>query len=277
MLLSPAAPELEAGAPAPAALDARARELRTRFPALRGPRIRLDGPAGSQVPQTVIDAVGGYLADRNANLGNVFAESIASTRLVADARAATARFLGATHPAEVGSGLNATSVNVTLIAAATKRLRPSDEIVVTVLDHDANSLPWRRAAAERGLVLHTVGLDAHGHLDLLGERFLHGLRGLRGITLHGEPGMDGRTATFALTSPGIEPLRMAGDLAARGVAVGAGEFHAAPALAALGAPAGAVRLGFLHYNTASEVDAALRALAQPQPVPGRCGRADSRR
>jgi cysteine desulfurase family protein (TIGR01976 family) len=378
-------------------LAARARELRARFPALFGPGVRLDGPAGAQVPQAVIDAVCGYLAGSNANLGSVFPESVASGRLLAQARAGAGVFLGTPDVNEVGFGLNATTVNAALVAAATKRLRPRDELLVTRLDHDANVLPWQRAAAEHGLVLRTIGLDADGRMDLaalraalsertrivafpyaanatgtvvdvagvaglaheagaiawadlthyaphgpaavheygvdvavcsaykffgphvgvfyarrellaawtgagdaraagleagtppleslaglvaafayleevgwkfigeyersLGERFLAGLAALEGITLHGLPTMDGRTATFALTRPGIEPVHVARDLSARGIAVGAGTFHAAPLLEALGVRGGAVRLGILHYNPEDDVDAALQALA----------------
>lgn len=81
------------------------------------------------------------------------------------ARRALAGFLGAA-PEEVGFGLNATAVNARMIAAAARRLRPGDEIVVTALDHQANVVPWQAAAADHGLVMRTAPVSADTRLDL---------------------------------------------------------------------------------------------------------------
>jgi selenocysteine lyase/cysteine desulfurase len=93
----------------------------------------------------------------------------------------------------------------------------------------------------------------------LGEQFLEGLP--EPWRLIGLPTMDGRTPTFALTLPGSHPVDLARAFAERGIAVGAGTFHAPTLFEALGLCEGAVRIGFLHYNTSAEVDSALEALA----------------
>ena len=63
-----------------------------------------------------------------------------------------------------------------------------------------------------------------------------------------------------MTLPGADPADLAKDLAARGFAVGAGTFHAPDIFSALGLHGGAICVGFLHYNTAANVDEVLSAL-----------------
>src|SRR5450631_1505982 len=77
--------------------------LRAQFPALnqRKDTIFLDGPAGTQVPQRVIDAMVYYLTHCNANHGGVFATSIESDRILDDAHAAIADLLNAPSPSEI--------------------------------------------------------------------------------------------------------------------------------------------------------------------------------
>ena len=140
--------------------------LRARFPALSGPTTRLDGPAGSQIPRQVIESIAGYLATCPANLGGVFAESVAAAQLVQQVRGRCAAFFGTPDRAEVGFGLNASSVNATMVAAAAASMNVGDEVVVSALDHDASVLPWRRAAAEHGLILRMVRLAEDGRLNM---------------------------------------------------------------------------------------------------------------
>ncbi len=68
---------------------------RAGFPALVPGRIYLDNPGGTQVHESVLDAMRSYLVDRNANLGGPFETSVASDETLADARAVAAAFLGA--------------------------------------------------------------------------------------------------------------------------------------------------------------------------------------
>src|SRR3954454_21562754 len=111
---------------------------RRQFPGLARqvngrPAAFLDGPGGSQVPQSVIDAVADCLAHRNANDGGAFANSRAVGEVVEAARGAAADLLGAADPDEVVFGLNMTSLTFALSRAVAKTWRPGDEVVVTRL------------------------------------------------------------------------------------------------------------------------------------------------
>lgn len=130
--------------------------VRAQFPSLKQmvnghPAAFLDGPAGTQVPQRVIDAVRDYYEQSNANTGGAFATSRRSDAMLASAHAAMADFLGCAAD-EVYFGPNMTTLTFALARAIGRGLQPGDEIVVTTLDHDANVAPWR-ALEEKGLVV----------------------------------------------------------------------------------------------------------------------------
>ncbi len=119
-----------------------------------------DGAGGSQVPDSVIDAIAGYLRHSNANEGGVFVTSQATNRVLESAHAAAADLLGA-KPAEIAFGANMTTLNFLLTHALGRTLAAGDEIVVTQLDHEGNVSPWRLLAEDRGLVVHMVGMHEH--------------------------------------------------------------------------------------------------------------------
>ncbi|HUR52594.1 MAG TPA: cysteine desulfurase-like protein, partial [Gemmataceae bacterium] len=130
----------------------------------------LDGPGGSQVPRSVIDAVADCLAHRNANDGGAFATSRAAGEVVDAARGAVADLIGAANPDEVVFGPNMTTLTFALSRALAKTWRPGDEIVVTRLDHDANVTPWVLAAADAGATVRFLDIDPADctlRLDLL--------------------------------------------------------------------------------------------------------------
>jgi cysteine desulfurase family protein (TIGR01976 family) len=374
--------------------------VRARFSALDRPTAFLDGPGGTQVPDSVIDAMTSYLRDSNANLGGSFETSRRSDELVLRAHEKAALFLGCSS-AEVGFGPNMTTLNFTLSRTLGRALRAGDEIVLTSLDHDANVAPWLELARDLDLVVRFVDIvedactldmaelervlssrtrvvafpwasnavgtitdvkrlaalahdagalawvDAvhyapHGPIDVaatnvdvllcspykfygphlglfygrrevlehwrpykvrpapddlvgqrfetgtlqhealagfvaaveyvdsigweaiqghereLGRRFLDGLPD--GIRLHGRRSLDGRTPTFALTFRKLSPQEVAERLAERGIAVWSGDYYAVEVMERLGLPDGAVRAGFVHYNTPEEVDRLLREL-----------------
>jgi cysteine desulfurase family protein (TIGR01976 family) len=105
----------------------------------------------------------------------------------------------------------------------------------------------------------SVGWDAiRAHERTLGERFLAALP--ERWTLHGLPTMDGRVPTFALTHDELAPDVAAARLAERHLAVWSGDYYAVEVMRRLGLREGAVRVGFVHYNTADEVDRLLDAL-----------------
>ena len=380
-----------------AALDVAA--VRARFSALDRPTAFLDGPAGTQVPDSVIEAMARYQRESNANLGGAFETSRRSDALVVEARHAAARFLRAS-PDEVGFGPNMTTLNFALTRTLGRELRAGDEILVTRLDHDANVAPWLELARDLDLrvgfvdfddecrldlddlerqlsdrtrvvafpwasnavgtvtdvrriadLAHAAGalawVDAvhyapHGPIDVgaagadvllcspykfygphlglfygrrellerwrpykvrpapdepvalrfetgtlphealagllaafayvesigwewivahereLGERLLAGLPGR--LRLHGPRTMESRTPAFAVTHPTRSPDEIATWLAERDIAVWAGDYYAFEVMRRLGLPEGAVRIGFVHYNTPEEVDRLLGEL-----------------
>jgi cysteine desulfurase family protein (TIGR01976 family) len=139
--------------------------LRSRFPALTReqagrPVVYLDGPGGTQVPDVVIEAVSRYYRESNANEGGAFETSRLSDAIAAEAHAAVADLYGAASPHEIKFGANMTTLTFHLSRCITATFRPGDEVVVTVLDHEANVSPWRLAAADRGLTVRTVDIRA---------------------------------------------------------------------------------------------------------------------
>jgi cysteine desulfurase family protein (TIGR01976 family) len=146
--------------------------LRTQFPGLNQIRdgrtpIFFDGPAGTQVPQRVIDAMVYYLTHTNANHGGVFATSIESDRILADAHQALADLLNAPSPSEIVFGNNMTSLTFHLSRSIAKILKPGDEVMVTRLDHDANVSPWTLAARDAGATVRWIDIHREDcRLDL---------------------------------------------------------------------------------------------------------------
>jgi cysteine desulfurase family protein (TIGR01976 family) len=374
--------------------------VRARYSALDRPTAFFDGPGGTQVPDSVIDAMASYLRESNANLGGPFETSRRSDEVVREAHESAALFLGCS-PAEVGFGANMTTLNFALSRALARELRSGDEIIATRLDHDANVAPWLELARDRDLIVRFADIDEedcmldlasleallsdrtrvvafpwasnavgtitpvrriaqlaheagalawvdavhyapHGPIDVaaaevdmlicspykyfgphlgvfygrremlerwrpfkvrpaadepvghrfetgtlpheglagfvaaveyidslgweaiqahereLGQRFLEGLP--VGLRLYGALTMEGRTPTFALTVPGHSPQEVAAHLAERDIAVWAGNYYAVEVMERLGLPDGAVRVGFVHYNAAEEVDRLLGEL-----------------
>ena len=146
--------------------------IRSQFPALLReeggePVAWFDGPGGSQVPQSVIDAMSGFLARGGSNLGGAFGASRDSAEAQDAARAAVADLFGARPEDYVSFGMNMTSLNFALSRALSADWVPGDEIVVTRLDHDANISPWVRAANDRGATVQWVPFDTGTYrLDL---------------------------------------------------------------------------------------------------------------
>jgi cysteine desulfurase family protein (TIGR01976 family) len=135
--------------------------VRAQFPSLRlqvngNPAAFLDGPAGTQVPRQVMDAVQNYFLKSNANTCGAFVTSRSNDAMLAWARAGMADFFHC-DPDEVVFGQNMTTITFALARAIGRELRPGDEIVVTTLDHDANVAPWR-ALEEKGVVIRQAGI-----------------------------------------------------------------------------------------------------------------------
>jgi cysteine desulfurase family protein (TIGR01976 family) len=144
------------------ALDVAA--VRARFGALDAPWAFFDAPGGTQTPDSVVDAIAGYLRESNANLGGPFETSVRSDALVTNARIAAADFLSCDAD-EVFFGQNMTTLNFALSRTVGRELRPGDEIVATKLDHDANVSPWLELARDLDLAVHLVDLRDDTTLD----------------------------------------------------------------------------------------------------------------
>ena len=128
--------------------------VRSNFPSLSRliqgqPAAFLDGPGGTQVTQSVIDAVTHYLKTSNANTHGAFATSSETDELIAGARSAIADLLGS-DPEEIVFGPNMTTLTFAVSRSIGRELGPGDEILVTNLDHSANVSPWQ-ALEERGV------------------------------------------------------------------------------------------------------------------------------
>ncbi|HUM04838.1 MAG TPA: cysteine desulfurase-like protein [Terriglobales bacterium] len=130
--------------------------VRSQFPSLSQtvnghPAAFFDGPGGTQVPQRVIDAIADYLATNNSNTGGAYQSARNTDRMIAEARAAMGDFLNC-GPEEVVFGPNMTTLTYAISRAIGRELRPGDEVVLTLLDHDANFSPWK-ALEERGVTI----------------------------------------------------------------------------------------------------------------------------
>ncbi len=145
-------------------------QIRARFPALERvhegrPVAYFDGPGGTQVAESVVDAMRDYLLHHNANTDWAYATSIETDALIASARSALADFLNA-GASEIAFGNNMTTLTFHLARALGAAWGPGDEIVITDLDHHANVAPWRRLERERGVTVRRVGVDLErGQLD----------------------------------------------------------------------------------------------------------------
>jgi cysteine desulfurase family protein (TIGR01976 family) len=151
-------------------------DLRERFPALRReldgrPAVFLDAPGGSQVPETVIEAIAGYLRSSNANTHGAFATSEETDGVIAEAHLSAADLLSA-DPDEVVFGPNATTLLLAISRSVGRGLGWGDEVVVTRLDHDANIRPWVLAARDAGATVRWVDIrreDATLDLEAFAE------------------------------------------------------------------------------------------------------------
>ena len=145
-----------------AALDVAA--IRAQFPAIvlkdgGRDRIYFDNPAGTQVPQRVIDRTVDCLANRNANLGGYFITTVEAGELVDLAHQACADFYNAASMNEIVFGQNMTSLTLHMSRCLGKKFKRGDEIVLSRMDHDANVAPWLLLADDLGLIVRWIDFD----------------------------------------------------------------------------------------------------------------------
>ncbi len=138
--------------------------VRARFPALTlrddgVPRIYFDNPAGTQVPDMVLDAMRAAMVEKCANLGGPFRTSIAADALMDEGRRAMADMLNAPSPNSIVFGQNMTSLTLHMSRCLGHRFSAGDEIVLSRMDHDANVAPWVLLAEDLGLTVRWLDFD----------------------------------------------------------------------------------------------------------------------
>lgn len=146
-------------------------DIRGHFPALERihnghPVAYFDGPGGTQVPRSVVEAMNDYLYNHNANTHWGYPTSNETDAMIEDARAAFADFLNAAAD-EIVFGQNMTSLTFHLARALGRQFAQGDEIVVTELDHHANVDTWRSLETDRGVKISVLPMDIEsGQLEL---------------------------------------------------------------------------------------------------------------
>ena len=152
--------------------------LLAQIACLGQPLIYLDHAATSQKPRQVLDALRHYYDHDNANVHRGAHQlSARATEGFEGARAKAAAFVGATSPNEIVFTRNASeAINLVARSWGEANLRPGDEVLLTVMEHHSNLVPWQLLADRTGCVLRHAGLTASGELDLedlrskIGER-----------------------------------------------------------------------------------------------------------
>src|SRR4030095_9528698 len=145
-------------------------EIRQQFPALtRGHHdysvAYFDGPGGTQVPRTVVEAINDYLYHHNANTHWAYPTSEETDAIIDSARSVLSDFLNASST-EIVFGSNMTTLPFHLARALGRDYERDDEILVTELDHHANIAPWRALEKERGVKVRMVKMIPEtGELD----------------------------------------------------------------------------------------------------------------
>ncbi|MBB5221721.1 cysteine desulfurase/selenocysteine lyase [Amaricoccus macauensis] len=131
------------------------------------PLVYLDNGASAQKPQVVIDAMTRAYSDEYANVhrGLHYLSSVATEKYEAT-RSIIQRFLGAKSEEEVVFVSGSTmAINMVSYSWAAPRLQPGDEIVLSIMEHHANIVPWHFLRERQGVVLKWVDMEPDGSLD----------------------------------------------------------------------------------------------------------------
>ncbi|NOI80760.1 cysteine desulfurase-like protein [Vibrio tubiashii] len=141
------------------------------------PVIFLDGPGGSQVPKSVLEAMQAYLGFFNSNLGGHYFSSQQTTDLMKQAREHAQALVNAESSSNIVFGANMTSLTFQLSRAISRDWQAGDEVIVTALDHYSNVSSWQQAAEDKGAVVHQArvdesdcGLDIDHLLSLINDK-----------------------------------------------------------------------------------------------------------
>jgi cysteine desulfurase/selenocysteine lyase len=132
------------------------------------PLIYLDSAASAQKPRAVIDAISDFYAAHYANIHRgVYQLSAEATLRYEAVRTTVARFIGAPDPREVIFVRNATeAINLVARTWGEEEIGSGDEIVLTMMEHHANIVPWQMLAERRGAILRVAEISDDGVLDV---------------------------------------------------------------------------------------------------------------
>ncbi|GBG87775.1 hypothetical protein CBR_g45931 [Chara braunii] len=130
--------------------------------------VYLDNAATSQKPRQVIDAVQRYYQDYNSNVHRgIHTLSVKATEAYEDARGKIAKFINAERDSEIIYTRNATeAINLVANTWGVANLTPGDEVVLSVMEHHSNLVPWQIIAERTGAVLRFVSLSQCESLDM---------------------------------------------------------------------------------------------------------------
>lgn len=147
------------------------RNIRDDFPVLHQdvhgkPLVYLDSAATSQRPQAVIDATSKFYSTVGASPHRgLYSLAEEATQMYEDARTVVANFIGTQNPEEIIFTRNTSeSLNLLACSFAPMVLKPGDSIVITILEHHSNLVPWQRAAQLAGATLEYIYLNENGTL-----------------------------------------------------------------------------------------------------------------
>ena len=126
--------------------------------------IYLDGPGGTQVPNSVIDGISEYYKKHNANTHGEFGTSIETDKIMSTLRDKVSVLLNAEDKNCISIGQNMTTLNFQLARGLSKMFKEGDEVIITALDHEANRGPWK-IFEEKGIKLIEINLLLNGELD----------------------------------------------------------------------------------------------------------------
>ncbi|MCL5875444.1 MAG: cysteine desulfurase [Candidatus Dependentiae bacterium] len=143
------------------------RKIKQDFPQLQQAIVYIDNAATTQKPQVVLDALINFYTKTNANIHRgLYALAEQATQLYEDARAQVAQFIGARPEELIFTRGTTESINFVATAWGNDHLQKGDEILISVMEHHSNSIPWQQIAKRKEAVLKVIPLNPDGTLDM---------------------------------------------------------------------------------------------------------------
>lgn len=129
--------------------------------------VYLDNAATTQKPKAVIDAIAKHYEKNNANIHRgIYKLSEQATEAYEGARVKVAKFIGAENPEQIIFTKNATEAINLVAYSYAKSLKAGDEILLTLMEHHSNIVPWQMIAKEKKLKIKFVDITPDGELDI---------------------------------------------------------------------------------------------------------------